>query len=95
MKMTGWSSVKYLKKWKQSWNERSCMKLQISVRSGKPCINIEKDRIIITTDKKFQNNMANRDIIKQLSEFFEIQQSQIRIISGFSSRKKMIEIDLY
>ncbi len=71
------------------------MKFTVSVRSGKSAVQYDGNRIIISTEEKFRNNMANRDILRQVSDFFEIPESDIRILSGFTSRKKLIEINLY
>ncbi len=71
------------------------MKFTVSVRPGKSALQYDGNRIIISTEEKFRNNMANRDILRQVSDFFEIPESDIRILSGFTSRKKLIEINLY
>ena len=36
---------------------------------------------------------ANEAIIRVLAEYFGVSKSQIRIISGWSSRQKVIEVD--
>lgn len=36
---------------------------------------------------------ANKRVIELLAEYFQISPSKVRIISGFTSRQKVVEID--
>jgi len=42
---------------------------------------------------KPKNGEANRAIIKLLADYYDLPKSQIKIISGLTSRNKIIEID--
>lgn len=39
-----------------------------------------------------KHGKANKEMIKKLSDFFRVSESEIHIISGLTSRKKIIEI---
>lgn len=41
-----------------------------------------------------ENNRANRALIKLLAEYFDVSQSKINIVSGLTSKSKIIDIDL-
>jgi len=53
---------------------------------------VENNEIKISLKSKPQLGKANRELIKSLSEHFKISTNKIKILSGFSSRKKVVEI---
>lgn len=53
---------------------------------------IENNEIKISLKSKPELGKANRELIKSLSEHFKISTNKIKILSGFSSRKKVVEI---
>lgn len=53
---------------------------------------IENHEIKISLNSKPELGKANRELIKLLSEHFNIHTDKIKIISGISSRKKVVEI---
>jgi len=53
---------------------------------------IENNEIKISIKSKPKLGKANRELIKSLSEHFKISTNKIKILSGFSSRKKVVEI---
>ena len=53
---------------------------------------VENNEIKISLKSKPQLGKANRELIKSLSEHFNVSTNKIKILSGFSSRKKVVEI---
>lgn len=53
---------------------------------------VENNEIKISLKSKPELGKANRELIKSLSEHFKISTNKIKILSGFSSRKKVVEI---
>ncbi len=54
---------------------------------------IEKDgQLEVHTNVPLQNNMANRDVIRQVSEYYHVRSEQVKIIRGFKSRRKTIKV---
>jgi len=53
---------------------------------------VENNEIKISLKSKPELGKANRELIKSLSEHFKISANKIKILSGFSSRKKVVEI---
>lgn len=53
---------------------------------------VENNEIKISLKSKPELGKANRELIKSLSEHFNVSSNKIKILSGFSSRKKVVEI---
>ena len=66
--------------------------LKIKVRFGNGQSVISGDTGIIFTKERRENNRANLDVMKQISQLCDIPMNRIRLISGHSSTKKVIEI---
>ena len=72
--------------------------MRISVKA-KP--NSKEEKIEQITDEQFVvsikeppvRGMANQAIIKLLAQYFNVSEFQVKIISGWTSRQKMIEIN--
>ena len=58
--------------------------------SGK--IQVNGNEIIISIKSEPKHGKANKELIKKTSDFFGLPENSIRIISGLTSRKKMIDI---
>ena len=66
--------------------------LKIKVRFGNGQSVISGDTGIIFTKVRRENNRANLDVMKQISQLCNIPMNRIRLISGHSSTKKVSEI---
>ena len=55
-------------------------------------IQVNGDEIIIAIKSEPKHGKANKEMIRKTSDFFRVPESSIRIISGITSRKKIIEI---
>ncbi|MFH1291694.1 MAG: DUF167 domain-containing protein [bacterium] len=72
------------------------MKIFIKAKPSSGQVKIEKiDDIHFTVWVKEPpaKGLANRGIIKALSDYFSVSQSEIQIVSGFTSRNKIIKIN--
>jgi uncharacterized protein len=58
--------------------------------SGRIEVNGNEITVYIKSEPK--HGKANSEMIKKISEFFDVPENRIHIISGLTSRKKMIEI---
>jgi uncharacterized protein (TIGR00251 family) len=65
---------------------------RVSVTFHKDFIEINNEEISVGIKSKPQKGEANRELIKKLSEYFGVSQSQVKITSGEKSRKKLIQI---
>lgn len=54
---------------------------------------ITEGQFIISVKELPLRGMANQAIIKLLAQYFSVSEFQVKIISGWTSRQKMIEIN--
>ena len=70
------------------------MKIQVKVkpRSKTEELSREGDSFIVKVKEPPKEGKANQAVIKLLAEHFGVPQSQVRILGGFKSRNKVIEV---
>ena len=70
------------------------MKIQVKVKPGSKTeeLSREGNSFIIKVKEPPKEGKANQIVIKLLAEHFGIPQSQVRILSGFRNRNKVIEV---
>lgn len=70
------------------------MKIQVKVKPGAKTeeVSREGDSFIVKVKEPPKEGKANRAVIKLLAEHFGVPRSQVRILSGFRSKNKVIEV---
>jgi uncharacterized protein (TIGR00251 family) len=70
------------------------MKIQVKVKPNSKTeeVSQEGESFIIKVTEPPKEGKANQAVIKLLAKHFGVPQSQVRILSGFRSRNKVIEI---
>ena len=74
------------------------LKRQINVRYDvevifhRDFLKVEDDKIIVGLTSKPERGKANLELIKKLAKYFKVSSSQIKIVSGLKSRRKIVEI---
>ncbi len=68
-------------------------RLKVKVSHGKDRIIEETDFIRVYTMEPREMNKANIDVMKQISRYYGIPSTSVKILSGFTSRNKLVEID--
>ena len=70
------------------------MKIQVKVKpnSSTEELSREGDSVMVKVKEPPQEGKANQAVIKLLAHHFGVPQSQIKILSGFRSRNKVIEV---
>ena len=70
------------------------MKIQVKVTPNwnKDELSRDGDKFIVKVKEPPREGRANRAVVRLLAKHFGIPQSQVRIISGFRSRDKVIEV---
>ena len=70
------------------------MKIQVKVKPNSRTeeVSREGDSFIIKVKEPPKEGRANQAVIKLLAQYFGVPQSQVRILSGFRSKNKVIEI---
>ena len=69
------------------------MRLYVRVRHGDRKISETPDGIDVYTTEPLENNRANIDVIRQIARKYSVNTSNVRIISGSRSRKKIIDVE--
>ena len=71
------------------------MKIQVKVKPNSRTEELiqEGNSLIVKVKEPPREGKANRAVIKLLAEHFGVPQSQVRILSGFRSRSKVIEVE--
>jgi uncharacterized protein (TIGR00251 family) len=70
------------------------MKIQVKVKPSSKIeeLSREGDSFIVKVKEPPKEGKANQSVIKLLAEHFGIPQSHVRILSGFRSRNKVIDV---
>jgi hypothetical protein len=70
------------------------MKIQVKVKPNSRTeeLSQEGDSFIVKVREPPKEGKANRAVIKLLAEHFGVPQSRVRILSGFRSKNKVIEV---
>jgi len=70
------------------------MKIQVKVKPNSRTeeLSQEGDSFIIKVKEPPKEGKANQAVIRLLAEHFGVPQSRVRILSGFRSRNKVIEV---
>jgi len=70
------------------------VKIQVKVKPGAKTeeVSREGDSFIVKVKEPPREGKANQAVIKLLAAHFGVPQSQVRILSGFRSRNKVIEL---
>ncbi|MCK5589613.1 MAG: DUF167 domain-containing protein [Dehalococcoidales bacterium] len=70
------------------------MKIQVKVKPGSKNEEVTQkgDTLIVTIKEPPKEGRANRQVIKLLAKHFKVPQNQVKLISGFKQRDKVVEI---
>jgi uncharacterized protein (TIGR00251 family) len=70
------------------------LKIQVKVKPGSRNEEVTQkgDTFIVTTKEPPKEGRANRQVIKLLAKHFKVPQNQVKFISGFKQRDKVVEI---
>jgi hypothetical protein len=70
------------------------MKIQVRVRPNSETEEVtqEGDSFVVRVKEPPRDGKANQAVIKLVARHFGVRQSQVRILSGFKSRNKVIEV---
>jgi len=68
------------------------MKYKIKVKFHEDLVEIDGNNILVGLKSKPEKGEANKELITRLAEHFNVHSSHVRILSGFKSRNKIVEI---
>ena len=70
------------------------MRYNVTVKFNTDAIEVDGDTITVGIRSKPERGRANRELVDKLAKYFGIPASNVRIVAGFTSRKKIVEINL-
>ena len=65
---------------------------KVSVTFHRDFIEVNNDEITIGITSEPKKGKANKELIEKISKYFGVAKSNVRIISGAKSRKKLVEV---
>lgn len=69
------------------------MRYSVSVRfSSDGRLEVSGDKISISIKSQPERGKANKELVKKLAAHFGVSEDRVRIISGLTSRKKIVEV---
>ena len=70
------------------------MKIQVKVKPNSRTeeVSEQSNSLIVKVKEPPREGKANQAVIKLLAEHFSVPKSQVRIVSGFRSKNKLIEV---
>jgi uncharacterized protein YggU (UPF0235/DUF167 family) len=68
------------------------MKYEIEVVFHKDFVKVEGNKIIVGLSSKPEHGKANLELAKKLAKHFNVSSSQVKILSGLKSKRKIVEV---
>jgi uncharacterized protein (TIGR00251 family) len=69
------------------------LRYQVEVEFHKYYVRVEGDKIFVGLKSRPERGEANVELIKKLAKYFGVRSSQVKIVSGWKSRTKIVEIE--
>ena len=68
------------------------MRYNVAVKFNMDGIEVDDDTITVGIKSKPERGRANMELIDKLARHFGIPRTNVKIVAGFTSRKKIVEI---
>lgn len=65
---------------------------KVSVTFHKDFVQVNGDEITVGIKSEPQKGKANKELLEKISAYFKVSKSNVRIVSGEKSRKKLVEV---
>ena len=72
--------------------EVNVLRYEVEVKFHKDFIRVDGNTIFVGLISKPEKGKANLELIRKLAKHFNVSSSQVSIISGLKSRRKIVEI---
>ena len=69
------------------------MRYEVEVEFHKDFVRVEGNKIVVGLRSRPERGKANDELVKKLAKHFKVPSSSVRIVSGFKSRRKVVEIE--
>ncbi len=68
------------------------MRYEVDVEFRKDFVKVNGNEITVGLTSRPEKGKANLELIKKLAKHFDVPSSQVKIVSGLKSRRKIVEI---
>ena len=68
------------------------MRYDVTVEFHRDFVRVDGSKIVVGLISKPERGKANRELVKKLAKHFKVSSSQVRIVSGLKSRRKIVEV---
>ncbi|MEM2934448.1 MAG: DUF167 domain-containing protein [Methanocellales archaeon] len=68
------------------------MRYEVEVKFHEDFVKVERNKIIVGLTSQPEKGKANLELIKKLAKYFKVPSTQVKIVAGLRSRRKIIEI---
>jgi len=68
------------------------MRYKIKVKFHEDFVKVADNNILVGLKSKPEKGEANKELIKKLAEHFNVHSSRVKILYGFKSKNKIVEI---
>jgi uncharacterized protein (TIGR00251 family) len=68
------------------------MRYEVEVEFNKDFVKVEGNKIFVSLTSKPVGGKANLELIKKIAKHFKVSSSQVKILSGLKSRRKIVEV---
>jgi len=68
------------------------VRYEVEVIFHRDFLKIEANKMTVGLTSKPEKGKANRELIKKIAKHFKVSPSQVKIVSGLKSRRKIVEI---
>jgi len=68
------------------------MRYEVEVKFHKDFVKVEGNKVVVGLTSKPVGGKANLELVKKLAKYFKVPSSQVKIVSGLKSRRKIIEV---
>ncbi len=68
------------------------IKIEVKANAARDKLLTKNGKIIVQTKQPDKNNLANQGVIDILSKHFAVGEDKIKIIKGFKSKNKIVEV---
>jgi uncharacterized protein (TIGR00251 family) len=69
------------------------VRYQVDVRFGREYLSVQGSHITVGLKARPVKGRANRELITRLANYFKVSATQIRIVSGYTSRRKVVVVE--
>ncbi|MEM2866782.1 MAG: DUF167 domain-containing protein [Candidatus Hadarchaeales archaeon] len=68
------------------------MRYEVEVRFHADFVRVEGEKIVVGLTSRPEGGRANLELVKKLARHFRVPQTQVRIVAGWTSKRKVVEI---